>query len=88
MSLFTISQERYYNNSTNFTGDGSTLEFPLTTAMFDPLPTALGPGGLVTMLQKLRRIRNIERETMKKQAVDTAMDTRDSEKDSTCFEDT
>jgi len=53
-----------------------------------PLPTALGPGGLVTMLQKLRRIRNIERETMKKQAVDTAMDTRDSEKDSTCFEDT
>ena len=42
MSLFTISQERYYNNSTNFTGDGSTLEFPLTTAMFDPLPTALG----------------------------------------------
>jgi len=42
MSLFTISQERYYNNSTNFTGDGSTLEFLLTTAMFDPLPTALG----------------------------------------------
>jgi len=53
-----------------------------------PLPTALGPGGLVTMLQKLRRIRNIERETMKKQAVDAATDTRDSEKDSTCFEDT
>lgn len=42
MSLFTIPQERYYNNSTNFTGDGSTLEFLLTTAMFDPLPTALG----------------------------------------------
>ena len=42
MSLFTISQERYYNNSTNFTGDGSRLEFPLTTAMFNPLPTALG----------------------------------------------
>ena len=42
MSLFTISQERYYNNSTNFTGDGSTLAFTLTTAMFDPLPTALG----------------------------------------------
>jgi hypothetical protein len=42
MSLFTISQERYYNNSTNFTGDGSTLAFNLTTAMFDPLPTALG----------------------------------------------
>jgi hypothetical protein len=42
MSLFTISQERYYNNSTNFTGDGSKLDFDLTTAMFDPLPTALG----------------------------------------------
>ena len=42
MSLFTISQERYYNNSTNFTGNGSTLAFTLTTAMFDPLPTALG----------------------------------------------
>lgn len=42
MSLFTISQERYYNNSTNFTGDGSTLAFTLTTAMFDPLPTILG----------------------------------------------
>ena len=42
MSLFTISQERYYNNSTNFTGDGSTLAFTLTTAMFDPLPTVLG----------------------------------------------
>jgi hypothetical protein len=42
MSLFTIPQERYYNNSTNFTGDGSTLALTLTTAMFDPLPTALG----------------------------------------------
>jgi hypothetical protein len=42
MSLFTIPQERYYNNSTNFTGDGSTVAFTLTTAMFDPLPTALG----------------------------------------------
>lgn len=42
MSLFTITQERYYNNSTNFTGDGSTLAFTLTTAMFDPLPSALG----------------------------------------------
>ena len=42
MSLFTISQERYYNNSANFTGDGSTLAFTLTLAMFDPLPTALG----------------------------------------------
>ena len=42
MSLFTITQERYYNNSTNFTGDGSTVAFTLTTAMFDPLPTAIG----------------------------------------------
>jgi hypothetical protein len=42
MSLFTISQERYYNNSTNFTGDGSTVAFTLTTAMFNPLPIALG----------------------------------------------
>ena len=42
MSLFTISQERYYNNSTNFTGDGSTVTFTLTTAMFNPLPIVLG----------------------------------------------
>lgn len=42
MSLFTITQERYYNNSTNFTGDGSTLAFTLTTAMFDPIPAVLG----------------------------------------------
>jgi hypothetical protein len=42
MSLFTISQERYYNNSTNFTGNGTTVAFTLTTAMFDPLPTVLG----------------------------------------------
>jgi len=42
MSLFTISQERYYNNSTNFTGNGTAVAFTLTTAMFDPLPTALG----------------------------------------------
>jgi hypothetical protein len=42
MSLFTISQERYYNNSVNFVGDGTTVAFTLTTAMFDPLPTALG----------------------------------------------
>ncbi len=42
MSLFTISQERYYNNSTNFTGNGSTVAFTLTTAMFNPLPSALG----------------------------------------------
>jgi hypothetical protein len=42
MSLFTISQERYYNNSVNFVGDGTTVAFTLTTSMFDPLPTALG----------------------------------------------
>ena len=42
MSLFTITQERYYNNSTNFTGNGSTVAFTLTTAMFNPLPSALG----------------------------------------------
>jgi hypothetical protein len=40
MALFTISQERYYNNSTNFTGTGSQQQFTLTTAMFNPLPTA------------------------------------------------
>jgi len=40
MSLFTISQERYYNNSVNFTGDGVTYEFTLTSAMFSPLPTS------------------------------------------------
>jgi len=45
-----------------------------------PLPTASGPGGLVSMLQKLRRIRNVEQETMTKQVVDTAMETGDSEK--------
>ena len=42
MSLFTITQERYYNNSTNFTGNGSTVAFTLTTAMFNPSPSALG----------------------------------------------
>lgn len=41
MSLFTISQERYYNNSTNFTGDGTTVAFTLTTAMFDPIPSSV-----------------------------------------------
>lgn len=40
MSLFTISQERYYNNSTNFTGDGTTTAFTITTAMLDPLPAS------------------------------------------------
>ena len=39
MSLFTISQERYYNNSVNFTGNGVNREFTLTTVMFDPLPS-------------------------------------------------
>jgi hypothetical protein len=53
-----------------------------------PLPTAIGPGGLVSMLQKLRRIRDVERETMTKQIVDTTMETGDSEKDRTSFEDT
>jgi hypothetical protein len=42
MSLFTISQERYYNNSVNFTGDGVNRDFTLTTAMFDPLPGGKG----------------------------------------------
>ena len=42
MSLFTITQERYYNNSANFTGNGSTVAFTLTTAMFNPLPAAIG----------------------------------------------
>ena len=53
-----------------------------------PLPTAIGPGGLVSMLQKLRRIRDVERETIKKQIVDTTMETGDSEKGRTSFEDT
>jgi hypothetical protein len=42
MSLFTITQERYYNNSANFTGDGVERSFPLTTAMFNPLPENIG----------------------------------------------
>ena len=42
MSLFTITQERYYNNSANFTGNGSTVAFTLTTSMFNPLPAAIG----------------------------------------------
>lgn len=42
MSLFTISQERYYNNSTNFTGTGSQTVFTLTTSMFSPLPLVIG----------------------------------------------
>ena len=42
MSLFTISQERYYNNSANFTGTGSQTVFTLTTSMFSPLPSVIG----------------------------------------------
>jgi len=40
MALFNISQERYYNNSVNFTGTGLRTVFPLTTDMFNPLPSA------------------------------------------------
>ena len=40
MALFNISQERYYNNSANFTGTGLRTVFPLTTDMFSPLPSA------------------------------------------------
>ena len=40
MALFNISQERYYNNSTNFTGTGAQTAFILTTDMFSPLPSA------------------------------------------------
>jgi len=40
MALFNISQERYYNNSTNFTGTGGQTAFILTTDMFSPLPSA------------------------------------------------
>ena len=39
MALFNISQERYYNNSANFTGTGLRTVFPLTTDMFSPLPS-------------------------------------------------
>jgi len=42
MSLFTISQERYYNNSANFAGTGSQTVFTLTTSMFNPLPSVIG----------------------------------------------
>ena len=40
MALFNISQERYYNNSANFTGTGAQTAFVLTTDMFSPLPSA------------------------------------------------
>ncbi|NND23339.1 MAG: hypothetical protein HKN86_01470 [Acidimicrobiia bacterium] len=39
MALLNITQERYYNNSTNFTGTGFQTEFVLTEAMFNPLPS-------------------------------------------------
>ncbi len=42
MALFNITHERYYNNSANFNGDGTTTSFVLTTSMFDPLPQAKG----------------------------------------------
>ena len=40
MALFNISQERYYNNSANFIGNGVQTTFALTTDMFSPLPQA------------------------------------------------
>mgnify|MGYP001167085269 FL=1 len=55
-----------------------------------PLPTALGPGGLVSMLKSLRQIRdvNVEREAMaKKLLATTAMETKDHVKNATIFED-
>lgn len=42
MALLNITQERYYNNSTNFTGTGSQTQFVLTEAMFKPLPSNKG----------------------------------------------
>ena len=39
MALLNITHERYYNNSTNFTGTGLLTEFVLTEAMFNPLPS-------------------------------------------------
>jgi len=56
-----------------------------------PLPTALGPGGLVSMLKSLRQIRdvNVEREAMaKKLLATTAVKTKDTVKNTTMFEDT
>ena len=38
--LGTTTQESYYNLTQSFTGNGSTTAFTLTTAYFDPLPTA------------------------------------------------
>ena len=40
MALFNITHERYYNNSVNFTGDGTTTTFTITTAALDPIPAA------------------------------------------------
>lgn len=42
MALLNITQERYYNNSVNFTGTGARTSFLLTTDMFNPLPQAKG----------------------------------------------
>jgi len=55
-----------------------------------PLPTALGPGGLVAMLKSLRQIRDVtaERGDLTKKVVNSTMDTGYSEKDATIFEDT
>ena len=39
MALFNITQERYYNNSANFTGTGAQTQFILTETMFKPLPS-------------------------------------------------
>ena len=40
MALFNITHERYYNNSVNFTGDGTTKTFTISTAALDPIPAA------------------------------------------------
>ena len=40
MALFNITHERYYNNSVNFTGDSTTVEFTITTVALDPIPAA------------------------------------------------
>jgi len=56
-----------------------------------PLPTALGPGGLVSMLKSLRAIRDVTAEVrgdLTKKVVNTTMETGDSVKDATIFEDT
>ena len=37
--LLTQSQENYYQQSQNFTGDGSTYQFTLTTVFFPSIPS-------------------------------------------------